>query len=184
MSDCNVRRIVAVTSAALATAALAVACGAAGTAPPLPDPPRPTTVTVSPATTELHAFGAPARLTAEVRDQNGQVMAGAVVAWASSDASVAAVDVSGLVIAAANGSATITATLGSASGTAAVTVAQEVNAVAVSPATDTLVAGATLRLSAEAVDVNGHAVAGGADGRQDRRVRRVLRIRITNHDPG
>ena len=37
-----------------------------------------------------------ARFTAEVRDQNGQVMAGAAVVWASSDASVAAVDASGL----------------------------------------------------------------------------------------
>ena len=61
--------------------------------------------------------------------------------------------------AAGNGTATITATAGGVSGTATVTVAQTVSAVAVSPATDTLVAGDTLRLAAEATDANGHAVA-------------------------
>ena len=80
-------------------------------------------------------------------------MAGATVAWASSDTAVAAVDAAGQVTAAANGAATITATAGSASGTAAVTVAQVVSAVAVSPAADTLVAfGDTVRLAAEATD--------------------------------
>ena len=39
------------------------------------------------------------------------------------------------------------------------TVAQEVSAVAVAPAADTLVAGDTLRLAAEATDANGHLVA-------------------------
>ena len=70
--------------------------------------------------------------------------------------------------AAANGSATITATAGSASGTAAVTVAQVVSAISVSPAADTLLAfGDTVRLTAEATDANGHAVAAsgfGGDG--------------------
>lgn len=69
-------------------------------------------------------------------------------------------DASGLVTAAANGSATITARSGSASGTATVTVAQSVSAVAVTPAPDTLVVADTVRLSAEASDANGHAVAG------------------------
>ncbi|MXX57127.1 MAG: hypothetical protein F4Z44_15330, partial [Gemmatimonadetes bacterium] len=97
-------------------------------------------------------------------DQNGQVMAGASVAWASSDASVATVDAAGVATATANGSATITATSGSVSGTAAVTVAQVLNAVAVSPASDTLVAfGDTVRLVAEATDANGHAVAAATE---------------------
>ena len=46
------------------------------------------------------------------------------------------------------------------SGTATVTVAQEVSAVAVTPAFDTLVVGDTLRLAAEATDANGHPVEG------------------------
>lgn len=91
-------------------------------------------------------------------------MAGATVAWARSDAAVAAVDAAGQVTAAANGAATITATTGSASGTAAVIVAQVVSAVAVSPAADTLVAfGDTVRLAAEATDANGHAVAAATE---------------------
>ncbi len=138
------------------------ACGD-GAVEPAPPPPAPvaTTVTVSPGSAALSALGETNRFTAEVRDQNGQVMAGALVAWASSDASVAAVDASGQVTAAANGSATITAMAGSVSGTAAVTVAQVVSAVAVSPAADTLVAfGDTVRLVAEANDANGHGVAG------------------------
>ncbi|MCY4573079.1 MAG: Ig-like domain-containing protein [Gemmatimonadetes bacterium] len=119
-----------------------------------------TTVLVRPATAALTALGETAQLTAEVRDQNGQVMTGAAVGWTSSDASVAAVDASGRVTAAANGSATITATAGSASGSAAATVAQVVSAVTVSPAADTLLAfGDTVGLVAEATDANGHAVA-------------------------
>jgi uncharacterized protein YjdB len=141
---------------------LVLSCGD-GTVEPPPPPPAPvaTTVTVNPASATLTALEETARFTAEVRDQNGQVMAGAAVAWVSSEASVAAVDASGLVMAAANGSATITAMAGSVSGTAAVTVAQVVSAVAVSPTVDTLVAfGDTVRLVAEATDANGHGVAG------------------------
>jgi uncharacterized protein YjdB len=120
-----------------------------------------TTVTVNPASATLTALEETARFTAEVRDQNGQVMAGAAVEWVSSDASVAAVDGSGLVTAVGNGTATITATTGSASGTATVSVAQTVSAVAVSPEVDTLAArGDTVRLVAEAFDANGSNVAG------------------------
>ena len=149
----------------LGAAALAVAatlsCGDGATQPP-PDSPRPTTVTVTPPSAELTSIGATVRLTAEVRDQTGQTMAGATIAWATSDSSVAAVDGSGLVTAAGNGSATITAESGTASGSAAVTVAQEVAEVAVTPAVDTVVAGDTLRLAASAEDANGHAVEGAS----------------------
>lgn len=51
-------------------------CGDGATEPPPPDPARPTTVTVTPATAELAALGATVQLTAEVRDQNGQVPRG------------------------------------------------------------------------------------------------------------
>ena len=134
-------------------------CGDGAVEPPPPPAPVATTVTVNPGSAALTALGETARFTAEVRDQNGQAMAGAAIAWASSNASVATVDASGVATAAANGSATITATAGSVSGTAAVTVAQVVSAVAVSPAADTLVAfGDTVRLVAEATDANGHSV--------------------------
>ncbi|WP_419161556.1 Ig-like domain-containing protein [Candidatus Palauibacter sp.] len=151
-------------AATLSATLWAYACGDATTEPPTPtpDPPRPTTVTVTPATHPLTALDATVQLTAEVRDQNGQVMAGAGVTWTSNATSIATVGGSGLVTAAGNGTATITATAGSVSGSATVTVSQEVTEVAISPSADTLVAGDTLRLAAEAFDENGHAVAGAA----------------------
>ena len=137
-----------------------IGCGDAATEPPLSEAPRPTTVSVSPATAQLDALGGTVQLTAEVRDQNGNAMEGAAVSWAGSAAAVATVSASGLVTAVGDGTATITATAESASGSATVTVAQEVGTVTVTPAADTMVAGATLRLAAEATDANGHAVAG------------------------
>ncbi|MXW17882.1 MAG: hypothetical protein F4123_06940 [Gemmatimonadetes bacterium] len=130
-----------------------------GTDPPPPEPPRPTTVTVNPATAELLALAATVQLTAEVRDQYGQVMANASVSWSSGDAGVAAVDGSGLVTAAGNGRATITATAGEASGSAVVTVMQVAASVVVSPSASTIAPGDTLRLVAEAFDGNGNAMA-------------------------
>ena len=110
-------------SAALAGVALVWACGGdSPTAPPTPEPARPATVTVSPATADLTALGATVQLTAEVRDQNARVMAGATVTWSSGDTSVATVDASGLVTAVGNGTATITASAGSGQGTAEITV--------------------------------------------------------------
>lgn len=146
--------------ALLAVVALAKGCGdESPSAPPAaPDPASPARVAVSPATAELDALGATVQLSAGVRDQHGNVMAGAAVAWSSGAAAVATVSVSGLVTAVRNGTAAITATAGSVSGSATVTVAQRVSAVAVSPPVATLVQGDTLRLSAEAADANGHAV--------------------------
>ena len=125
------------------------------------EPPTPTTISVSPASVTLRALGETAQLAATVQDQNGEPMSGATaswITWATSDPSVATVDASGLVTAVDNGAATVTATAGSASGTAAVTVAQEVGAVTVSPAADTVLLADTVRLSASAVDANGHSV--------------------------
>ena len=155
-------RILTFVAATLSATLWAYACGDGATEPPTPtpDPPRPTTVTVTPATTQLTALGATVQLSAEVRDQNGQVMAGPAVTWSSSATAVATVSGSGLVTAAGNGTATITATAGAVSGSAAVTVAQMVSSVTVSPTADTLVEGDTLHLSAAAVDAGGHAVTG------------------------
>ena len=141
-------------------AALASGCGDGATEPPAPSTPVPTAITVSPASATLQSLGETVRLTAAVRDQNGQAMSNAAVVWTSSDPSVATVDASGLATAVANGTVTATATAGSASGAATLTVDQVVAGVLVDPATDTVLAfGDTLRLSAEARDANGHAVA-------------------------
>ena len=149
-------------SAVLAIVALTKGCGDGENpaAPPTPEPARPTTVTVSPATHELTALGITVQLSAEVRDQNARVMGGATVTWTSSASSMATVDASGLVTAAGNGTATITASAGSASGSAVVTVMQSVASVEVSPSAETIGLGSTLQLTAEAFDGNGHAVAG------------------------
>ena len=159
--------------AALAGAALATACGggdsASPTAPPtVPDPPRATSVTVSPTTAELDV-GETVQLTAEVRDQSSNVMAGASVTWTTSASTVVTVDGTGLLTGVAPGTATITASAGSAQETVQITVVsvmQPVVSVEVSsPAEPTalgepLQLGETLQLSAEALDENGQAVAG------------------------
>ena len=145
-------------------AVLALACGDNGSPvdPPAPAPVA-TTIRIAPSSTVLDALGGTVRLAATVLDQTGQAMAGAVVAWSSSDASVAAVDNTGLVTAAGNGSASVTAAASAATASAAVTVEQRAAEIRVSPAVDTLrTLGDTLRLSAEAFDSNGHPVAGQA----------------------
>ena len=139
------------------------ACGDGATEPAPPDPPRATTVTVTPATAQLSALSATVQLSAQVLDQNGRAMAGAAVAWSSGNATIATVNASGLVTAVQDGTATITATSGSARGSAAVTVMQSPDSVALMPEEETITAlGDTLRLAAAAFDANGHAVAGAA----------------------
>ena len=129
-------RLLILGTATLSAALWANACGDGATEPPPPppDPPRATSLTVAPVAVALTAFGASVQLSAEVRDQNGTVMAGTSVTWSSGNADVATVDATGLVTAAGNGTATITAQAGSASGSATVTVAAE------SPDRGTLVA--------------------------------------------
>ncbi len=154
------RRVAVLTVIALSGLAWATACGDDTTEPP-PEPARAAAITVSPDASELTALGATAQLSAEVRDQNGQPMSGATVAWSSSSAGVATVSAAGLVTAVGNGSASITASVGAVSGSAAVTVAQEATEVVVSPVADSVPVGDTLRLAAEVLDANGHTL--GAD---------------------
>ena len=119
------RRILIALLAGLPALVGTVGCDDSGTAPSPstapspapPPPPTPTTVTVTPETAELMSPGATLQLAAEVRDQNGQVMTGVSVTWASSDERTARVDEAGLITAVAGGAATITAMAGEASGT-------------------------------------------------------------------
>ncbi|MDE2878525.1 MAG: Ig-like domain-containing protein [Gemmatimonadota bacterium] len=137
--------------------------------PPPPPPPQPAALTVTPGAIQLAAIDQTVQLVAEVRDQRGQIMTSVVVAWSSSDGAVVNVDSTGLVRAAGDGTATVTASAGDASDTAEITVAQEVSAIAVSPATARLEAvGDTARLVAEPTDANGYPVADAAvDWRSD-----------------
>ena len=146
--------------------AATLSCGDGSTEParppPRPDPPRATTLTVTPATASLVAFGDTLRLTAAVLDQNGRPMAGAAVAWSSGNGAVATVDASGLVTGVAAGEVEITATSSGVTGSAALTVVDPApTTVAVAPDTAALTAlGQTAQLSAEVRDQAGRAMDG------------------------
>ena len=127
-------------------------------ATPLTDPSVPTTLSITPGSVVFTAIGDTARFTARVRDQNGNVITGATVSWASTDPSVASVTASGLARAAADGTATITAVAGGAVDSAGVSVRRHVARVAVSPAAVGIEVGDTLRFKAEARDNNGNPV--------------------------
>lgn len=132
---------------------LIAACGESG-------PPVPASVAVSPASISFASLADTVRLSATVRDENGEVIAGAAVTWASSDPSVADIDTGGLVTSVADGSATITATAGSASGSAGVAVEQRATTVNLSAPQDSLIVGDSIRMTAEALDAAGSTVAG------------------------
>ncbi len=130
---------------------------------PPADPPRPASVTVAPTSIEFEALTDTVRLTAEIRDQNGQVMSGVRVVWTSDLTGVATVSAAGTVTAVGNGTATITAAAGNASGQAIATVAQQPAAVTVTPASLSFVSvGDTARLAATVVDANDHVIDGVA----------------------
>jgi Leucine-rich repeat (LRR) protein len=88
---------------------------------PVP-PPEPTSITLNLTELTFTAEGETSQLTAQVYDQNGQLMAGQTVAWSTNAGTVASVDQTGLVRAEGAGTARITATAGTASASAAVTV--------------------------------------------------------------
>jgi uncharacterized protein YjdB len=88
------------------------------TAAPLPV----ASVTVSPASVSLFV-GQTVQLTATPKDANGNPLTGRTITWASSNASLASVNGSGLVTGVVTGSATVSATSEGKTGSAAVTVA-------------------------------------------------------------
>ena len=105
-------------AAVVALVPLATACDE-----PLPEPmSEPASITLNVTTLALTSLGDTARLSAEVYDQNGQLMADYPVSWSTSDTAVASVTQAGLVRAEGNGMASITATAGSASAAASVSV--------------------------------------------------------------
>ena len=119
-------------------------------------------VAVSPASATL-IVGATQQLTATPLDANGNPLSGRTISWTTSALGVATVDANGLVTAVAPGSATITATSEGKSGTSAITVNPvPVASVAVSPASATLIVGATLQLTATPLDANGNPLSGRA----------------------
>jgi Big-like domain-containing protein len=75
----------------------------------------PASIVVSPSSPQSVASGSSVNLSAQVKNQGGTTLPTAVVTWASSNSTVAAVDQSGKVTASKVGSANITATVGTLS---------------------------------------------------------------------
>ncbi len=142
-----------------AAVAFVTACGDEPMTLATPDPSVPTTVAISPASAAFRSISDTVRMIATVSDQYGSAMADVAVVWNSGNIAVAAVT-EGLVTAMGNGNATVTAVAGSAVASAKVAVEQLANTVIVTPATDSVAEGDTLRLSAVAMDGNGHVVTG------------------------
>lgn len=120
------------------------------------------TVTVAPQGPTL-IVGATLQLVAVTKDASGNTLSGRTITWSSSSSGVASVSASGVVTAAAAGTASVTATSEGVTGTTSVTVAvAPVTSVTVTPATGSLIIGATLQLSATTKDAAGDTLTGRA----------------------
>lgn len=133
--------ITATSDSAAGTAMVTVAQVAAG-------------VSVTPGNVQFASLGGSAQLTGTVHDANGHPVAGAGVAWSSSDTLVATVDASGLVRPAANGRVTIHAASGVLGGFSTVIVEQVAAAVELSSPGDTILVTDSIRLRARAFDID------------------------------
>ncbi|MXY97748.1 MAG: hypothetical protein F4Z29_08370, partial [Gemmatimonadetes bacterium] len=120
-----------------------------------------TSLTIEPSSHTLEMIGATVQLTATVRDQHENVMSDVTVTWTSGDESVATVSDQGLVTAAGNGMAEITAQAGDAMGTAAITVSEPVaTSLTIEPSSHTLeMIGSTVQLMATVLDQHDNVMA-------------------------
>src|SRR5712671_3275377 len=118
-------------------------------------------VDVSPTTASI-STGTTVQLTATPKDAAGNPLAGRTVTWTTSNATIATVDVNGVVTGkAAGGPVTITATSEGKSGTSAVTITPApVDSVAVTPAPASVAVGITLQLTATLKDAHGNTLTG------------------------
>jgi parallel beta-helix repeat protein len=97
--------------------------------------------------------------TALLKDANGAILTGRAVAWQSSNATLATVSDAGVVTGVAAGSVSITAVSEGISGSSSLSVVPvPVASVAVTPASVSMLAGATYQLAATAYDANGAAL--------------------------
>lgn len=124
---------------------------------------EPASIDVTPATASLNFIQDTVHLTATVRDAFGNPLAGAPT-WSSSDAAVATVGSTGIVTATGNGSAFVVAEADLLADTSVITVAQVVASIDLSPTSDTLSRGDTLRLIATPRDSAGTTVVGAPIG--------------------
>ncbi len=172
----NVSRILLNTFTALAFGtliALTAACGKDSSTAPAPSPPAPTQppppaptpvatlIAITPASATLNAIGQTVQLTAQVFDQNNNVMPGASVTWTSADPRIVSVSSGGLATAVAYGIIRITARSDGVSRDVEVKVVQTAGRITIEPAEATLTAiGETVQLTATVQDQNGQAIAG------------------------
>jgi uncharacterized protein YjdB len=94
-------------------------------------------------------------LEVRVRAADGEELSGRAVTWATSDASVVAVDAEGRLEARAIGSATVTATVEGKAATASVRVVTLIARVEMDPPTAGVAAGEVVQIAARALDGNG-----------------------------
>ncbi|HUQ80387.1 MAG TPA: Ig-like domain-containing protein [Gemmatimonadaceae bacterium] len=117
-------------------------------------------VTVTPNASPV-VVGQSTQLRADAKDASGQTLAGRPIVWSTSAAGVATVSSTGLVIALAPGSATITATSEGKTGTATITVSPKpVSAVIISPGQASVTVGQTAQLSGQVTDDAGNLLSG------------------------
>lgn len=142
---------------------LTAACGGGGDPATTPTAVA-ASVAISSATTGPFASLTETRaVSAAVRDASGAVIAGAPVAWTTSNPGVASVSGTGAtatVTAVGNGSAVITASSGAVQATLGVDVAQKFVALTMTPASPSLGIGATVTLVAVARDARNAAISG------------------------
>lgn len=101
------------------------------------------------------------QLIAAPLDANGGSLAGRVVTWSSSNASMASVSSTGLVTGVSAGRVTITATSEGKSGTSTITsTLAPVDTVTVTPAAPTIASGQTVQLSTRLADASGNTLSG------------------------
>lgn len=135
--------------------------GVPGTATIVVLPVPVSTVVVAPATASI-VVGGTQQFTDTLKDASGAVLSGRVVAWTSSDTTIATVDATtGLATGVAAGAVTITATSEGKSGKATLTVTPPpVATVSVTPPTATIAAGATQQFAVALLDAKGDTLVG------------------------
>ena len=163
-----IRKLIVVTAAAFLA-------GCDRASPEAPGSPAPDQITIQPAgPTTLTSLGDTLRLTATVRDGEGNIIPDAPVSWASASPGVAFVTGAGggtasagtatgtavLAEAISDGSSSISAASGQATGELLLDVRQAAASVTITPALpDTLFFRDTIRLTAAASDARGHRIA-------------------------
>jgi Tol biopolymer transport system component len=130
--------------------------GDGGTEPVVPVP---TTLVIAPGDTTLTALSMAVRLSATIRDQDGDVMTGELVGWESLDAEVASIDEDGEVLALAPGKARIVARSAGLADTSLVKVSQIPFRIKVEPESHLFTAiHDSLQFHATVYDANDHLI--------------------------